>query len=157
MKVRELLSPRGRIGRLCYWSLTILVRVIFELGSAATSLLVSVVKPDWSFAHPRYVAELVCLVVALVLFCIYLEFVLITKRLHDMNMSGWYCLWIYPSVIYLEMLKDGHAWTCSLSVVWKDVLTILAAIILLVFSIMLIFRPGTKGPNRFGERISHPS
>ncbi|MDR1528529.1 MAG: DUF805 domain-containing protein [Puniceicoccales bacterium] len=157
MKVGRLLSLRGRIGRLCYLGMHLLLVVVLELGSAMISLLGSVVKPDWAFAHPRYVVELVCLWIAFALFCIYLGFILLVKRLHDVNMSGWYCLWIYPGSIYLEMLNDGHAWTCSLSVTWKDILTILAVITTLVFSIMLTFRPGTRGPNRFGERARHPS
>ncbi|MDR0693062.1 MAG: DUF805 domain-containing protein [Puniceicoccales bacterium] len=156
MKIGRLLSPRGRIGRLGYLGLKLLVVVTLELGFAVISLLASVVKLDWASAHFRYVVELVCLAVAFAFFCVYLEFTLLVKRLHDINMSGWYCLLIYPGGIYLEML-NGHAWTCSLSVVWKDVLMIFAVITTLVFSIVLIFRPGTKGPNRFGERASHPS
>lgn len=150
MKVRELLSSRGRIGRLCYLGLTILVGVTFELGSVLIPLLVSVVKPDWSFAGS------VCLVVSLAFFCIYLGFILIVKRLHDVNISGWYCFFTNFSFM-LGILANEFVRSHSLPIVWTCVAVALLLISLLVgfvLNIMLVFRPGTKGPNRFGERAS---
>ncbi|MDR2628470.1 MAG: DUF805 domain-containing protein [Puniceicoccales bacterium] len=154
MKVRRLLSPRGRIGRLCYLGLSfllILLVVIFILGFVALGTRGAV--RSRVFGSPLYI----CSLILFVIFCLYLGFILELKRLHDINMSGWCCLWLVFSGICERMLEDGFVKTCSLPVVWKYVVTVLlngGVLVGLVLNIMLFFRPGTKGPNRFGERAS---
>jgi uncharacterized membrane protein YhaH (DUF805 family) len=154
MKVGRLLSPRGRIGRLHYLELSLLLIIgLFAVFAAVAILMMA--------SHKAF-AQLLCgvgytLGIVFIIFCIYLGFILELKRLHDINMSGWCFLWIVFSGICEKVLDDGHAWMCSLPVVWKYAVTALLAIGALVgfvLNIMLFLCRGTKGSNRFGERAS---
>jgi uncharacterized membrane protein YhaH (DUF805 family) len=95
--------------------------------------------------------------IVLVIFCTYLGLIVELKRLHDMNMSGWCLLWIGLSGVCEGIFQDEYAWICSLPAVWKYIvmaLLVSGTLVGFVLNIMLFFRPGTKGPNRFGERAS---
>lgn len=82
------------------------------------------------------------LVLALILFSviavIWTAMALQVKRLHDMNMSGWYVLWIWSLATAIGEV-DGPAHTVS------------CAFYFLVLA-WLGSMPGSAGPNRFGER-----
>ena len=73
---------------------------------------------------------------------------LVVRRLHDMNVSGWWYLWFTLTVCGIAFiagfsnphLSDG-----------QNPLTILANLAQLIFGLILLFNPGTKGPNQYGE------
>ena len=67
------------------------------------------------------------LALAGILFCFYLVVVLMVKRLHDLNLRGW---WLLLALIPIVSIGLGNA---------------------------LFFVSGTAGPNRFGPSPSEPT
>jgi hypothetical protein len=109
MKVGRLLSPRGRIGRLRYLGKRLLLIVVLELGSAMISLSASVVKPDWAFAHPRYVVELVCLWIA---FALFLHLPGIYTHSQAVTRCKYVRLVLSLDLSWWHIFGDAQGWTC---------------------------------------------
>ncbi|MDC7682484.1 DUF805 domain-containing protein [Asticcacaulis sp. BYS171W] len=130
----DILSPRGRINRATYllYSLTFLPleRLFQGIASSDTSWL-----------------ELLGIAVALPL--IWLWACLTIKRLHDLNLSGWWCLalLLFPvtsagAMVLIYFLEAGS--------VIPVLLAVIAGIPVLLAYILLTFVKGTVGDNRFG-------
>lgn len=103
IKLRMLLfSPKGRLGPLSYISYHIAVLFAFVL----ISLL--------------FVKVLSFLIVPLIIVAIYTNYIIAIKRLHDLNLSGWYILFGFVPLISL------------------------------ILAIVLLFIPGNKKSNKYG-------
>jgi uncharacterized membrane protein YhaH (DUF805 family) len=84
---------------------------------------------------------------------IYIGTALCVGRLHDMDLSGWHCVWLLPMLCVF--FYNWPAGGCPLPDGWRclAVLLYIAGVIASVaFNLMLVFRQGTPGRNRFGER-----
>ncbi|MGL5631078.1 MAG: DUF805 domain-containing protein [Azovibrio sp.] len=122
----NLLSPTGRIGRMRYFSFSILLLVLFSLGIAGLKTMTLFQATPWLFFIPLTA-----------LFC--LELILGIKRCHDFNAPGWWALLLMLPLlgnIPLPMLQNA-----GLPLFFASCL----------FFITFFFIPGTKGPNNFGS------
>lgn len=124
-KLHAILSPKGRIGRMRYFTFSTLLLVLFSLGIAG-------LKKFPLFQE----APTLLLLPVLTLCC--LQLILGIKRCHDFNAPGWWAL-----LLMLPLLGNIPS------------LIELLALPLLVASFLLylvfLFIPGTKGVNNFGN------
>lgn len=118
--VRFYLSPYGRTGRLFYW--------VFGL---LPLLLVGLVAGYFMSRGPEGLRYLPAFVFLLV----WPQLVLFVRRLHDMNLSGWWAVlfWVVPYVIGHTPLLPGTG-------------TLLSFFAALVLGLI----PGTARRNRYG-------
>ena len=127
----------GRISRQPFW-IGVLVLAVVEIVCQAVAhriegeRLGSIV--DLAFSYP--------------------EFALTLKRAHDRNLPTWWIAALFLGSVLLDFLtvigvntELGHINNLNLLGV---VLTVPLGILGLVLLVDLGFRPGTKGPNRFG-------
>ncbi len=68
------------------------------------------------------------------------------KRLHDLNLSGWILAAVYPGGFLVGLLANVVNEDLALSVM------VLLGASMLALTVALGFMPGTKGPNRYGDR-----
>ncbi len=122
------LSPAGRFGRLSYLAWAVLVGVI---GQLATFLIggAALMTPTFDAAGTPVMPDLAPGVLAGLIFVGVVSAVVgvifAIRRLHDINASGWF------------------------------VLLILVPLVNLIVLLVLVFKAGTPGPNRFGpERVT---
>ena len=97
-------------------------------------------------------------IVLLVIFALlYIRVVICAARFHDMDMSGWHCVWLLLAwgAFFFDGLADGLAGLCPLLDRWRCLavfLCIAGLIICIAFGLVLLCMRGTQGRNRFGER-----
>jgi uncharacterized membrane protein YhaH (DUF805 family) len=157
-RVIGLLSTRGRIGRLCYFGLSLILKFVDYMSwiiALGVPCLLNITSKSflctglWLFGS--------FMVETIVLCTIYIKIVTIVKRLHDINMSGWHLVWIFLCVSIFEHFIGWPAGKFPLSTVWKHVavMSLVACLVIYIaICIVLMFKSGTKGPNRFGERAT---
>lgn len=130
----ELFTYKGRVGRLRYLGLNVGVLVLFgaaviAVGMAATTLenysLFLLLLPVWAAA-------------------IVVQTLLSIRRLHDFDFSGW---WYLPGLVVMafggQMASSG-----------EPILAALGTILYLAPTLLLLLKPGTDGPNRFGPPVA---
>jgi uncharacterized membrane protein YhaH (DUF805 family) len=132
---------------MCYFILFIATEALVDLLDLTFEPLTAKVAAASSIATPLR-ALLAYLAI------IYLDVAICVGRLHDMDMSGWRCAWILPIFCAFFFINKPAGWY-PLSAGWRclAVMLCIAGIIVgVVFSLVLLFRQGTSGRNRFGER-----
>ena len=131
-----LFSFSGRLSRLRYFLLSVLTAAL--AGAATAVLMVGI------FAHGARVSEsalIACAAILVVVSIIGLS--LTVRRLHDLDLAGWWVLaiWLAPSAVegVLYQLADSPKLASGLS-----------GALTLAIALWLWFMPGTRGANRFG-------
>lgn len=143
--MRKLFSFKGRVGRLEFFLLSM---AFGFLGGLISAVL------EWAKdSHPPAALMLVwsLLMLALGVANLVALFAVYAKRFHDFGWSGWAVLIPIPLVILAALLAVAGAFTANL-VCWIG-----AAIFGLGgagIGIMLLFRSGDAGDNRFGSPSS---
>lgn len=119
-----LFSVEGRIGRLKYFGVNLALVIVLNIISALVQLAVLGQVAAWNPYSPVYEQALLINSLVGMTFGLWSSIALAAKRLHDLD-------------------KSGHVY-------WL-ILVPLANILLLLY---LLFAPGTRGPNRFGDQPS---
>ncbi|HHL18735.1 MAG TPA: DUF805 domain-containing protein [Thiothrix sp.] len=123
-------SPSGRFGRYSYlaWNfvinivLMIVVGAVLAIAGATTDLLA---MTDPNQAMNFYASGIGFVVIAIMLISFVITIIFFVRRLHDINMSGW---WSLLSIIPLVNI---------------------------IFGIFVLVKKGTEGANNFGpERVT---
>lgn len=109
------LSPKGRFSRYSYFGWNALLTLLM-LAFVIIGVLLS---PDFQVDHSISLISWLVIIVGYCV-CIYLIFIVIIRRLHDLDKSGWLSL-----LSFVPLANVG-------------------------LSFYLIFFKGTEGPNRFG-------
>lgn len=142
----NILSPKGRLGRMRFFTFSYLLLLIFGIISAVMLPTARIgAEPDTTNIIP---------VGLMSLFWMYLATMLSVKRLHDINASG---LWLLLPIglIILSMVAAGIIAAKNPSSDTAVVTTILIvatySLSCLIMGIVLIFFPGTKSENQFGS------
>ena len=118
----SLFSFRGRLGRLAHFlqSIAIMGVLLAAIAGIASTLLAT---EHFIGSDAVFVLGIVGMIIAYVVAIVLLVFVSI-KRLHDLDLSGWF---------YLVMLIPLASF---------------------LFALYMLFAPGTDGPNRYGPAPS---
>lgn len=136
----NILSPRGRLGRMRYFTFSYALMIGLAVLLAVTL--------------PAMAGDGLVPTILMGLVWIYLATMLTVKRLHDINTSG---LWLLLPVglVILVMIAGAILSTKNPGAGTSALVTILISVIYslscLILGIVLVFVPGTKGENRFGS------
>ena len=145
---KDLMSPKGRIGRITYLLDLILFNVLFfgvDFGAAwsAQSL-----DPEFldSFGWLYAVVAAVALLLIYILFCIH------AKRLHDLGLTGFICLILFVApLLTLVLSLDGSYLDLPVPVVrGLDLLAKAAYVLSFLLQIALLVLPGRSSQNSYG-------
>ncbi len=117
----KILGFSGRLGRLRYLVYSMVAMLIFGVLAAVVIGLIAAIggqpveNPDGNVTPMMVVAYLIVGIPMLIL-----SLMFGIRRLHDMNLSGWF------------------------------ILVMLIPLVSAIFSLALLFWPGTRGPNKYG-------
>lgn len=139
--LRNLFTWRGRIGRARFLGYSILPLPLFVIGLAPLALEVRAGNQGFGSLS----IGTILLTIAVLVTISWINVVTPIKRLHDLNLSGWWWwLWILIPTLF----------TGSPSAVVNNV-----CFVLFIISLILIYcLPGTRGDNRFGpEPARYPA
>jgi uncharacterized membrane protein YhaH (DUF805 family) len=155
---------KGRLGVGQYWLSVLImtvIQIVLSVGAVAFYVLViipAVVDPREGFGLLAALGMLAYIpFVAIIPLLPFLPFVigLQVRRLHDINLSGWWWLvmMIVSSLVsYIFPLQNVSDAGAELSLVGIAVTLVVG-----VGFIVLMSWPGTKGPNKYGEPYRYPS
>ena len=117
----SILTPRGRLGRMRFlvYSFAVGLAANVIMGILQAIFGVAAMDPDTMASGALPAGMMVVMLLVMIPMLIINLFITI-KRLHDLNMSGWW------------------------------VLLFLVPLLNVLFGLYLLFAPGTDGPNRFG-------
>lgn len=128
-------SFQGRLGRLRYFMFSLVVIAIAVVVVRGLSRLVALV------AAPEGIRIYYWLVLLTYGTAFFASLSLMVRRLHDIDLSGWWT----PSVFLLYVVQGYF------QEVDRLVAAILTGILVLAVQLAIIFTPGSKDANRFGE------
>lgn len=148
LRPKDLMSPRGRIGRVTYVLDLILFNLLFfgvDFGAAWSA---QTLDPDildrfgWLYA----VVAVVALLLIYVLFCIH------AKRLHDIGLTGFICLVMFlPPLLSLLLSLDGTSFDLPVPLVrGLDLVTKAGYVLSFLLQIVLLVIPGKPDANTYG-------
>lgn len=152
-----LFSPQGRINRQKYILTQICTITAFYIAEFICGFTYGFISPFESLQSNLLIFLEVFMFYAIPAIYIYISIILIIKRFHDINKSGWYSI-LFILIIAIDIANEFHkAFGYSYSQLNENFEMLFAlflfAIIIpaLYYSLILIFKKGTKGENRFGQ------
>ncbi len=126
-------SFEGRLARLPFFARGIYLGVIALPVAMVSIFFFSREGLWWWLGISVVVAALVLLAVG--------SFSLTARRLHDLGLSGYHAIWV------------GAAQAAWVPLSYGPPEVILAGLPLAAVGLWLLFWPGNRGPNRFGEKL----
>jgi uncharacterized membrane protein YhaH (DUF805 family) len=130
--VGRYLSFEGRLARLPFFGRGVFLGVVAAALAMASIPFFSREGLSWGLGLLIVVAALVLLAVG--------SLSLIVRRLHDLGLSGYHAIWVFAAETVWVPLSYGP----------PEVM--LAGLPLAAVGLWLLFWPGNRGPNRFGEK-----
>lgn len=128
----------SRIGRLRYIAYTLGFGLICAPGLLGGDMLT---------AHGYTTSGMVLTLIVQVISSA-LNIMLAVRRLHDFNARGWWAILEIPYDLF-DPHQMARSWPDDFRIALPITLVILG-ILLIIYVLALVFRPGTFGPNRFG-------
>ena len=128
------LSFSGRLNRLAYFLRALGVSIIGFIIIIALAYLGGI-------GGPVLLIPAAVVIVIVVVFMVVIGISLAVRRLHDMNLSGLY----YIGYLLLNAVAGGLYKANP-----QSTLSIVVNMAVLVVSLLILFWPGTKGPNNYG-------
>lgn len=151
-----LFSPQGRINRQKY----ILAYICTTIAYFIAEFICGFIFPFELLQSNLLIFLGVFMSFAILAIYIYISTILVIKRFHDINKSGWYSI-LFITIIAIDIANEifkafGYSYPQlneNFIIPTSILFLLLVAIGILSFwySIILIIRKGTKGKNRFGE------
>lgn len=148
LTTRDLVSPKGRIGRVTYlvnWLIYNLLFYALVLGATfAAGLFDEETAETWGWLLAP--AAVIALALVYVLFCIH------AKRLHDLGLTGFLCLLMFASpLLNAVLMLNGEAVLIPVDLVrWLDIFAKTTLGLSLVLQVVLLVWPGRHGDNGYG-------
>ena len=120
-----LLDRRGRIGRLKYFVTSMITHIVcgFLANIFAHLATFETIRISFFFMLGIMIVD------------IGIQANLLVKRLHDFNVSGWWALYMYSFMVTTTVIGNGFEYV--------------GHVVALVFYLVLLLMPGTKGTNSF--------
>ena len=142
MKIELPIMFQGRIGVVDYWK-GLGINVVISAALSATSSILTLAAPSLSF-----VPLLLGIIVAVASLLFGVAYVgLGVRRLHDLNLSGW---WLFaPIGIWLALFVLPNTFSLIGMIVF--------ALVNIGFFIYVSFTPGTKSLNKYGSLTKYNS
>lgn len=129
--VESLFKVKGRIARKAFLIRIVTVYILGGVLLATMGYLLPALEKTGSHEAVKFLS-MVFLVLSLMFNAAYI--LLCVRRLHDLNLSGlWLILVVALIIAAFSMFRQ------------------LAPVLPILFSIVLLLMPGTKGPNKYGE------
>ncbi len=145
---KDLLSPRGRIGRVTYLLDVILFNVLFIGVDIGAAYSYQALDPDFvdRFGWLYAVVAVVAVLLIYILFCIH------AKRLHDLGLTGFICLIMFVPPLLKTALNVDLLYTAVPAEVLRGLNIVADITVLLSFllQIALLVVPGQRGDNAYG-------
>lgn len=153
-----LFSPQGRINRQKYILGFICTTIAFYIAEFICGFTYGFISPFESLQSNLLIFLEVFMFYAIPAIYIYISIILIIKRFHDINKSGWYSI-LFITIIAIDIAKEffkdfGYSYPQLIeNVITPTFILFLLIIGILSFwyTIILIIRKGTEGENRFGQ------
>ncbi|MEK7568511.1 MAG: DUF805 domain-containing protein [Patescibacteria group bacterium] len=133
MKLKNLLQ--GRLGRLRYFSYLFITAAIFSLLIIAYRNIFAAPYNEYLFFIGLFFLPIIILTI---------------RRLHDLNLNGWWALLIPVSWATLPAMFMGFAFSPSTPFFVEVVVRLVYVLTAVSFSFLFLWK-GTSGSNRFGE------
>jgi uncharacterized membrane protein YhaH (DUF805 family) len=130
--IERYLSFKGRLARLPYFARGFSLSIIAAALGMTSIPLFAQGGPWWWIGILDVAAVLALLVVGVVS--------LMVRRLHDLGLSGYHAIWVGAAGAGSEVLSHGPP------------IIMLAGLPLAAVGLWLLFWPGNRGANRFGEQ-----
>ncbi len=147
---KDLLSPKGRIGRVTYLLDLILFNLLFfgvDIGAAWSA---QALDPDFldRFGWLYAVVAAVAIVLIYILFCIH------AKRLHDLGLSGFICLIMFvPPLLKTALSIDlFYSEAAAEWLRWLNMAANAGFVLSFLLQIVLLVVPGRHDDNAYGAR-----
>lgn len=128
----------GRLNRLRYFGYALLSNVVFLLAVVA---IIAISIEGLGF-NTGVLGWLVLLAVPLYAVAFWISLCLMIKRLHDMNQSGWWVMFLF-GFSFLGGFISGISPE-------METLALLFNVPVIGFALWLLFWPGTEGDNQYG-------
>jgi len=132
-------SLKGRLSRLDWWGSCILIYLLMIVGVAAGGAAGAIMASDEAY---------VSLIALAVILGTAASITIGVRRLHDMNLSGWWVLPVILVDIFLRLLYFRQLWETASATDPGTSIFLVAELLILAVWFGLI--PGTTGANRFG-------
>lgn len=144
----NIFSPKGRLGRMRFFTFSYALMLTFSILIAIFVMFFAATAFSMSKANFGTIIPIALLGII----WMYLIIMLIIKRLHDMNASGWWILMPLGLLVGLGIISGILASrNPSGSATMLMLMPLISPLSSLVIGAILTFMPGTRGKNRFGS------
>ena len=142
----KVFTIQGRLNRMPYNIFSFVLMLIPVVIITLMFLLQAYLKTNLklvsgTFANVLIAAALIA--VFIVILCFIGQVTLTIRRLHDLNLSGWfYLLFIIPDTLTAALYNEASSLMKMISIV--------LTLIPVIFFLLLMFKRGTDGENKYG-------
>jgi len=142
-------DPKGRFGRLSYIAWGMAINFFAAVIQVIIGLLIALVTGVTESASMGMAGGGIAMVLNLAfsLVVMVLTIIFFIRRLHDINLSGWWVLFSFIAGAVAGGLIAAGVTTQSTMLL---IVGVVAAVFPFGFGIFVLVKPGTEGPNRFG-------
>ena len=143
----KVFTIQGRLNRMPYNIFSFVLMLVPIVIITLMFLLQAYLKAhlnlvSGAFANALIVSALIA--VFMVILCFIGEVTLTIRRLHDLNLSGWfYLLFIIPDTLTAALYNEANSLMKMISIV--------LTLIPVIFFLLLMFKRGTAGENKYGK------
>ena len=154
--IKDIFDPKGRIDRLTYWMYGVMLMIAVYVGAFAIVAISETLKLTLHAIPPAFVA-LAPMVMVIPLF--YGQFCIRAKRLHDLGLPAIVGLLGFADTIgqALYLSEAALHWLPAEMITNQDTINLDLTAFTWIFHLLLLFIPGQRGPNRYGESSAGPA
>ena len=146
---KDIFDPRGRIDRLTFFMYGAALAIVGQVGSILVDLAITVLGQPQPVPRGVYLAVEALLLLPL----LYGRYCILSKRLHDIGLPGILGLLYFGDFIFMAFLGFApKAYVPPEVAAHTTQAHLILLTVSLGLSVLLLFIPGNRGGNRYGER-----
>ena len=142
----KVFTTQGRLNRKPYNIFSFVLMMIPVVIITLMFLLQAYLKAHLDFVNGTFANALVVsalIAVFIVILCFIGQVTLTIRRLHDLNLSGWfYLLFIIPDTLTAALYNESNF--------IMKIISIVLTLIPVIFFLLLMFKRGTVSENKYG-------